>query len=77
MSGDKTSSSKTENKKIAAGLKILVAEDHPMNRRLLATFLERFGAEVYLAENGEDALDIIRNTTEIRMIFMDYFLWLI
>ena len=74
LSGDKTSSSKTENKKIAAGLKILVAEDHPMNRKLLATFLERFGAEVYLAENGEDALDIIRNTPEISMIFMDIYM---
>jgi CheY-like chemotaxis protein len=45
-----------------------------MNRKLLATFLKRFGAEVYLAENGEDALDIIRNTPEISMIFMDIYM---
>ncbi|MBB5227222.1 response regulator [Treponema ruminis] len=74
LSAGKSASSKAENKKIAEGLKILVAEDHPMNRKLLATFLERFGAEVYLAENGEDALDIIRNTPEISMIFMDIYM---
>lgn len=74
LSAGKSATSKAENKKIAEGLKILVAEDHPMNRRLLATFLERFGAEVYLAENGEDALDIIRNTPEISMIFMDIYM---
>ena len=74
LSAGKSATSKAENKKIAEGLKILVAEDHPMNRKLLATFLERFGAEVYLAENGEDALDIIRNTPEISMIFMDIYM---
>jgi len=67
-------SNKNDGKDVARGLKILVAEDHPMNRRLLETFLKRLGAEVYLAENGEVALDIIRNTPEISMVFMDIYM---
>ncbi|MBQ8678675.1 MAG: response regulator [Treponema sp.] len=58
----------------AEGLKILVAEDHPMNRKLLETFLKKFGAEVYLAENGVEALEIIENVPEISMVFMDIYM---
>lgn len=65
---------KIENKKVAEGLKILVAEDHPMNRKLLENFLKRFGAEVYLAQNGAEALEIIKNTPEITMVFMDIYM---
>ena len=60
--------------KLATGMKILVAEDHPMNRKLLETFLKRFGAQVYLAENGAEALEIIKNTPEINMVFMDIYM---
>ena len=62
------------SKNVGEGLKILVAEDHPMNRKLLETFLKKLGAEVYLAENGEKALEIIKNTPEISMIFMDIYM---
>ncbi|MCR4822491.1 MAG: response regulator [Treponema sp.] len=65
---------KTPIKKVAEGLKILVAEDHPMNRRLMEAFLKKFGAEVYLAENGEEAMEIIKNTPEISMVFMDIYM---
>jgi CheY-like chemotaxis protein len=64
----------SDENKSAEGLKILVAEDHPMNRKLLQTFLKRFGAQVYLAENGEEALTIIKNQPEISMIFMDIYM---
>lgn len=58
----------------AKGMKILVAEDHPMNRKLLETFLTRLGAEVYLAKNGEEALDMIKNNPQINMVFMDIYM---
>ncbi|MBQ4379451.1 MAG: response regulator [Treponema sp.] len=64
----------SDEKKVAEGLKILVAEDHPMNRKLLEIFLKKFGAQVYLAENGEEALSIINNQPEISMIFMDIYM---
>ena len=56
---------------VANGIKILVAEDHPVNRRLLVTFLTQFGAKVYEAENGKEAIDCINEHKDIKIIFMD------
>ena len=56
---------------IEKGTKILVAEDHPVNRRILVEFLNRFGAEVYEAENGTEAVETIKTHPGIQLIFMD------
>jgi CheY-like chemotaxis protein len=56
---------------IARGLSILVAEDHPLNRKLLATFLKTYGADVFQAENGQEAVDCISKNPAIDIIFMD------
>jgi signal transduction histidine kinase len=37
-------------------LKVLAAEDHPGNRRLLSLLLDQLGADVVLAENGAQAV---------------------
>lgn len=63
-----------KNEKVAEGLKILVAEDHPMNRRLLESFLRKFGAEIYIAENGVEAVETIRRNPGISMVFMDIYM---
>ena len=63
-----------ESKKVAEGLKILIAEDHPMNSKLLVSFMKKFGAEVYLAENGVKALEMIALHPDITMIFMDIYM---
>jgi len=55
----------------ARGLKILAAEDHPVNRKLIHTFLTQFGAEVFTAEDGEDAVNLIKKYPDIDLIFMD------
>ncbi len=60
-----------EKKEFAKGIKILVAEDHPVNRKILVQFLEKFSATVIQAENGMQAINIISNNPEIQMIFMD------
>ncbi len=54
--------------------KILVAEDHPVNRKLIKTILEKFGAQVYVAEDGEEAIQIIKANPNIEIIFMDIFM---
>lgn len=59
---------------VANGLNILVAEDTPINQKLLATFLKKFGANVYLAENGQVAINQIELHPEIDIIFMDIFM---
>lgn len=53
------------------GIKILVAEDHPVNREILVKFLKKFGATIFQAENGMQALNLISKNPEIQMIFMD------
>lgn len=53
------------------GIKILVAEDHPVNREILVQFLKKFGATIFQAENGIQALNLISKNPEIQMIFMD------
>lgn len=56
---------------VAQGLSILIADDHPTNRKLLAQFIKKFGGTTYEAEDGEDAITQIEDHPEIAMIFMD------
>jgi signal transduction histidine kinase/DNA-binding NarL/FixJ family response regulator len=46
------------------GRRILVADDAPDNRRLVACILKRAGAEVYLAENGRQVVEMALSTQE-------------
>ncbi len=41
----------------ASHVRALVAEDNPVNRRLLASMLERLGCEIHLAQNGAEAIE--------------------
>lgn len=40
--------------------RILAAEDHPANRKLLSLLLEPFGVDLVLVENGQEAVDALR-----------------
>ncbi|HAH60898.1 MAG TPA: hybrid sensor histidine kinase/response regulator [Treponema sp.] len=60
-----------DDSEVARGLCILVAEDHPLNRKLLATFLKAYGAAVFEAEDGQEAVDCISKNPGIDIIFMD------
>ncbi len=51
-------------------LRILVVDDIYTNRYLLSELIRLTGNEPVLAENGEEAVEIIRNE-EIHMVFMD------
>lgn len=53
------------------GIKILVAEGHHVNREILVKFLKKFGATIFQAENGMQALNLISKNPEIQIIFMD------
>ena len=67
----------TENSKkcldaqLAKELTVLVAEDHPVNRKILITFLRKYGAEIIEAENGQEVIDKIKTNPSVQMIFMD------
>ncbi|MBQ0040019.1 MAG: response regulator, partial [Treponema sp.] len=62
------------DQQVASGLNILVAEDTPVNQKLMQTFLKKFGATVLLADNGQVAVDQVEFHPEIDIIFMDIFM---
>lgn len=68
---ENTTKKQTEIPQIAEGMKILVTDDHPVNRKILVEVLKKFGAAVYEAENGEAAIKMIREHSEIQVVFMD------
>lgn len=51
-------------------LRILVAEDHPVNQKLLRTILQKRGYEADLAENGEEAVKAVMER-QYDIVFMD------
>lgn len=59
---------------LATDLKILIAEDHPLNRKLMESFMKKFGAQVFLAEDGVEAVEQIKKNPDIDMIFMDIYM---
>jgi CheY-like chemotaxis protein len=42
------------------GLRVLVAEDHPTNRKVVEIVLEPFGVDLTLVEDGQAALDALK-----------------
>ena len=65
---------KIENKRKDAikfkGLDILVAEDNPINQKLIKNVLEGLGLNITLANNGKEALEA-RQSGNYNLIFMD------
>ncbi|MDY6925255.1 MAG: response regulator [Pseudomonadota bacterium] len=50
--------------------RILAAEDHPANRKLLALLFQSFGIELVLAANGQEAVDAVRGS-RFDLVLMD------
>ena len=61
---------KTEEIKTFEKIHVLVAEDNPINQKLIKIILENFGLKVSMASNGEEAYEL-RKKEEYDMIFMD------
>lgn len=53
-----------------SGLKILVADDNSTNHMVVTSLIESLVAEVHLASDGQEAIDILK-TTDIDIILMD------
>jgi CheY-like chemotaxis protein len=54
-----------------AGKRILVAEDNLINQKVLTGLLAGSGIEVVIANDGQEALDILQNDDNFLMILMD------
>lgn len=54
------------------GAHILIAEDNMMNQKAIADILEKSELKLSLVKNGQEAVDLLRDTEEkIDMVFMD------
>ena len=66
-----TETSGAANEETMFPIKALIAEDHPINQKLLQTFLSKMGVTVFTANNGNEAVERIKEHPEIPLIFMD------
>jgi CheY-like chemotaxis protein len=55
---------------VPQGLRVLVAEDHPVNQRIVTAFLAIDQHEVTVAANGEEALNAVRQQV-FDLVLMD------
>ena len=53
------------------GARILLVEDHEINRQVAVELLEKAGAKVIVAENGQRALELLESGQEIDLVLMD------
>ncbi len=53
------------------GLRVLIVEDHPVNRRLLARQVERFGCEAIVAPDGQHALRYLAGDDRVDLVLTD------
>ncbi len=51
-------------------LRVLLAEDHPINQKVIQVFLALFGAQVTTVENGAQALEVLQ-TDSYDLVLMD------
>lgn len=53
-------------------MKALVVDDSRAMRTILVRMLRGVGYEVFEAENGHDALDILRNESPLKLLLVDW-----
>jgi signal transduction histidine kinase/ActR/RegA family two-component response regulator len=63
-------STETATSGLAPGLRILVAEDNPINQKVIARALQKAGHDVTLSQNGREAVDAWA-ASHFDVIFMD------
>jgi CheY-like chemotaxis protein len=56
---------------VLPGCRVLVAEDLPTNALIVSKFLERAGASVSIAKNGQEAIDTYQNEGPFDIVLMD------
>ena len=60
-----------DNFKEFSGTKILVAEDNLINQKVIRGLLDGTGIEITMADDGQEALDILEKNSDFTMILMD------
>ena len=52
-------------------MRVLIVEDNQINQLVAQRFLEKIGAKTVLAQNGQEALDVLRARHDIDLVLMD------
>lgn len=60
-----------DNFKEFSGTRILVAEDNLINQKVIGGLLADTGIEITIADDGQDALDILKEDSNFTIILMD------
>lgn len=55
-------------------MKILVAEDNRINQMVIRKTLEKLGCEVLIADDGRDAISLLKSEPDIGLILMDMYM---
>jgi CheY-like chemotaxis protein len=50
---------------------IIAVDDHPVNLKILTTFLASFGVQAHGALSGQDAITLVQQHPETKIVFMD------
>jgi CheY-like chemotaxis protein len=53
------------------GIKILIAEDNIINQKVILGMLGASGIEIQIANNGQEALDMLENDKDFALVLMD------
>jgi len=53
-------------------MKVLIAEDDDVSRRILEYWLKKWGYEVVIAHNGQQALEILNQQDAPRIAILDW-----
>jgi len=61
---------RTEEIDVPADIKILYAEDNPVNQRVTQLLLQKIGIECEIANNGQEAIEMYK-TNQFDLILMD------
>jgi len=56
---------------IFKGTRVLIAEDNIINQKVISGLLSTSGIDITIANDGQEALDILQNDTDFSVIFMD------
>ncbi|MQA36796.1 response regulator [Rugamonas aquatica] len=69
--GDAAAGPATPGPKVLLGVRVLLVEDNPINQQVAKGILEQAGAQVAVAENGEEALKLLRDGLQCDLVLMD------
>ena len=60
-----------ESNKVLVGKQVMIVDDDVRNIFALSSVLEEYGMKIHAAENGRDAIDLLKANPEIDVVLMD------